>query len=60
MSIFEGFARFAAHHRMAIAERRTRMLLNALPENVQKDIGWRWAPRLRGQPASGGIGFVGQ
>ena len=60
MSMFEGLARFADDQMRARAERRTRMLLDALPENVQKDIGWRWAPRLRGPHKSGDIGFVGQ
>ncbi len=60
MSIFDGLARFAEQQMQARAERRTRMLLDALPESVQKDIGWRWAPRARGQHASREIGFVGQ
>ena len=60
MSIFEGLARFADRQMQARAERRTRMLLDALPESVQKDIGWRWAPRSRGQHRSDDIGFLGQ
>lgn len=59
MSIFEGFARFAEDGKRALAARRTRMLLEALPENVQKDIGWRWAPRTRGQHRTAGLDFFG-
>ncbi|MGE0499444.1 MAG: hypothetical protein AB7I79_09320 [Rhizobiaceae bacterium] len=60
MTIFEGLARFAENQMQARAERRTRMLLDALPMSVQKDIGWRWAPRTRGQHKMRDIGFVGQ
>ena len=60
MSIFDGLTRFADRQMQARSERRTRMLLDALPESVQKDIGWRWAPRTRGQLGGTGIGFVGQ
>jgi len=47
MSMFDGFARFAK----ARAERRTAALINALPLEVQKDIGWRWSSS-RPEPAS--------
>jgi len=43
--MFEGFARFASTR---IKARRTAQLLNSLPTEVQKDIGWKWSPRLRG------------
>ena len=43
--MFEGFARFTSTRLKA---RRTAQLLNALPAEVQKDIGWKWSPRLRG------------
>lgn len=48
MSMFDGFARFAK----ARAERRTALLLNALPLEVQKDIGWRWSSS-RPEPTGG-------
>jgi hypothetical protein len=60
MSIFEGLTRFAERQLSARAERRTRLMLNDLPESVQKDIGWRWAPRTRGQQRIASLGFVGQ
>lgn len=60
MSMFEGFARFAAGRRKARAERRTALLIRSLPEEVQKDIGWRWAPRGPGRPVSRQFGWVGQ
>ncbi len=59
MSIFTELARFAESHLQARTERRTRILLETLPESIQKDIGWRWAPRQRGQHRSASIGFVG-
>jgi hypothetical protein len=60
MSIFEGLVRFAEGQFEARAARRTRLLLNALPESIQKDIGWTWTPRHRGQHRNGDIGFLGQ
>ena len=60
MSIFDGLMRFAEGQLEARAARRTREMLNALPENIQKDIGWRWAPRTRGQHSTSRIDFVGQ
>ncbi|MBX3530875.1 MAG: hypothetical protein KF849_09725 [Rhizobiaceae bacterium] len=60
MSIFDGLMRFAENRIEARAARRTRMLLAALPESIQKDIGWNWTPRHRGQHRNGDIGFLGQ
>jgi len=40
MSVFESLARFAAARRMARAQRETQQMLNALPLEIQKDIGW--------------------
>jgi hypothetical protein len=40
MSMFDSFARFAASQRKARAERNTELLLNSLPLEIQKDIGW--------------------
>lgn len=48
MSMFDGLARMAK----ARAERRTAMILNSLPLEVQKDIGWRWSPS-RPEPSAG-------
>lgn len=59
MSIFRDLARFAESRFQAHAERRTHMLLNALPEDIQKDIGWRWAPRGRGQHNRRDMSFFG-
>lgn len=59
MSIFEGLARFARSAMQNRSERRTQLMLDRLPAHVQSDIGWRWAPRTRGQHKSGSIGFVG-
>lgn len=33
----------ASAHLNARAKRRTAAIIDALPESVQKDIGWRWA-----------------
>lgn len=44
MSMFNGLARIAK----ARAQRRTEVLLDSLPLEVQKDIGWRWSPSRRG------------
>ena len=49
MSIFDDMASFARSMRQARARRHTAEMLDALPRDVQKDIGWKWAPRLRGR-----------
>lgn len=54
MSIFDGLARFANTQKQARAQRRTAMLLDSLPSDVQKDIGWRWSPRLRASDVASG------
>jgi hypothetical protein len=43
MSMFDGLARIAKLR----ARRRTELLLDSLPLEVQKDIGWRWSPNRR-------------
>ena len=48
--MFQRFARFASTRFTT----RTQRLLNSLPAEVQKDIGWKWSPRLRGVSQSGG------
>lgn len=40
MSMFDSLARFAAARRKARAEYNTELLLNSLPLEIQKDIGW--------------------
>ncbi len=55
MSIFEDMANFARTMRRARARRRTADMLDALPSDVQKDIGWKWSPRLRGHAARASI-----
>jgi hypothetical protein len=48
MSILDGLYRLRnAYHR---AQRHAEGLraINALPPELQKDIGWKWTPRLRG------------
>ncbi|WP_274628492.1 hypothetical protein [Arvimicrobium flavum] len=44
MLFLSGLARLAK----ARARRRTEMLLETLPPEVQKDIGWRWSPSRSG------------
>ena len=43
-------------HIEARAKRRTAALLSALPESVQKDIGWKWSSN-RSAPAKTGIAW---
>lgn len=43
MSMFRGLARMAR----ARERRRTELLLESLPPEIQKDIGWRWSPNRR-------------
>lgn len=47
--MFDDLARFARKRLKARAARRTEYLLDQLPADVQKDIGWKWSPRLRGK-----------
>ncbi|MGD9916133.1 MAG: hypothetical protein AB7S80_18810 [Rhizobiaceae bacterium] len=60
MSMFDNIARFAASQRRARAERRTARIIEQLPQDVQKDIGWRWTPRGPGRPMARHFDFVGQ
>lgn len=43
MSFLNGLSRIARAH----ARRRTEVMLNALPLEIQKDIGWRWSSNRR-------------
>jgi hypothetical protein len=47
MNTFKALAWIASGHLKARAERRTTSILNALPDEVQKDIGWKWSPNRR-------------
>ncbi|MBX3576974.1 MAG: hypothetical protein KF723_07180 [Rhizobiaceae bacterium] len=40
MGMFDGLARFAAARRKARVEHNTQLLLDSLPLEIQKDIGW--------------------
>lgn len=55
--MFKGFARFASTQFKARNRRLTAEMLDALPAEVQKDIGWKWSPRLRGNTAGGKLDF---
>jgi hypothetical protein len=46
MSMSKALAWIASGHKSR-ANRRTANIINALPEEVQKDIGWRWSPSRR-------------
>lgn len=42
MNSFKALAWIASGQLKARAERRTANIINALPDQVQKDIGWKW------------------
>jgi hypothetical protein len=58
--MIDGLTAFVAAQLRARSERRTAMLIENLPEEVQKDIGWRWSPRGPGRRAARHFGWVGQ
>jgi hypothetical protein len=58
--MIDGLTAFVAAQIRARSERRTAMLIGNLPEEVQKDIGWRWSPRGPGRTAAKHFGWVGQ
>lgn len=60
MSMFDNLARFAATQMRARARRRTARIIEQLPEDVQKDIGWRWSPRGPSRPVARHFDWVGQ
>ena len=47
MNMSKALAWIASGHLKARADRRTASIINSLPEEVQKDIGWRWTPNRR-------------
>lgn len=47
MSMSKALARIASGHFKSRADRRTASIINSLPEEIQKDIGWRWTPSRR-------------
>jgi acetyl esterase/lipase len=54
--MFDGLTAFVAAQIRARSERRTAMLIENLPAEVQKDIGWRWSPRGPGRAKSKHVG----
>ena len=48
MSILDGFSRLRVAYRRARGNAEAIRAINALPPELQKDIGWKWSPRLRG------------
>ena len=55
MSVYSALSHLAAEWRTAREEARTRRIIESLPEEIQKDIGWpdshsiRFAARRRGR-----------
>lgn len=47
MNMSKALAWIASGHFKSRADRRTASIINALPEEIQKDIGWRWSPTRR-------------
>ena len=45
--MFNAFALFGSRSKSGVS-RRTAHVLDSLSAEVQKDIGWKWSPRLRG------------
>jgi len=58
--MIDGLTAFVAAQLRARSERRTAALIENLPAEVQKDIGWRWSPRGSGGGKSKHFGWVGQ
>ncbi|MDP3896157.1 MAG: hypothetical protein Q8Q62_05735 [Mesorhizobium sp.] len=53
MSFISGLASRAANRRRAREQRRTELLLNELPVEIQRDIGWQSTGRSgQGRPRS--------
>lgn len=57
MNTFKALAWIASGHLKALADRRTASIINALPEEVQKDIGWKWTPNRREHSVKAGLGW---
>ncbi len=47
MSMSKALAWIASGRNKSRADRRTANIINSLPEEIQKDIGWRWSPNRR-------------
>lgn len=47
MNMSKALAWIASDHLKSRANRRTANIINSLPEEIQKDIGWRWSPNRR-------------
>lgn len=47
MNSFRALAWIASAPLQARANRRTASIINALPDEVQKDIGWKWTANRR-------------
>ncbi|ESX51802.1 hypothetical protein NKI32_30530 [Mesorhizobium sp. M0761] len=47
MSVFETIARYGAAIKNAREARKSERVLNRLPMEIQKDIGWPVTPRLK-------------
>ena len=47
MNMSKALAWIASGHLKSRSERNTASIINALPEEIQKDIGWRWTPSRR-------------
>ncbi len=54
MNPIKAFGAFAGR---ALADRRTASIINALPDEVQKDIGWRWTANRRAPVARSAVNW---
>jgi hypothetical protein len=57
MNMSKALAWIASGHIKARADRRTASIINALPEEVQKDIGWKWSPNRRERGVKPALGW---
>lgn len=55
MNAFKALAWIASGQIKARAERRTASIINALPDEVQKDIGWKWTANRRAPVAKSSL-----
>ncbi len=59
MSVYSALSHLAAEWRSAREEARTRRIVNSLPAEIQKDIGWPDAQSNRGTNRSRSATFSG-
>ena len=52
MNAFRALAWIASAPMKLRAQRRTASIINALPDEVQKDIGWKWTANRRAPVAN--------